>query len=364
MKKKVTCLILSTLILSTYVPLTAFAGDLPDIKLEVPEFEVPDNMPDAFESLRDKYDMALEGLKAEGFGVNNFPNGLGELEPPPGFGSKAKSLPSAESLFVEKYGDMWKKRTLNKDFALQHLEGKDETIDEWEKSHPTDKKELKQKSLESFQKMSQAEFDSYVDNLAKTYKEMFKTLDGEKAYNSMPTSPSLKATNKWADIMKSPEEVAKEHQFMTEAEKSAKISSRTKPEGFDEINSQHVDQDAFIKAKQIESEDNRHLFEKAIDGVKDFLFGEDEIGKMAKQQKEQDKKRYKDTYEKYYYQGGQHTSKEQKEQRRKILDVFEEHGIYEEKRDFSDSNKEKMGKLIEDNIDLLEKEIPGFKSFK
>ena len=73
MKKKVACLILSVLILFTCIPIATFAGDLPDIKLEVPEFEVPDNMPDAFESLREKYELALEGLlKAEGFGVNNF----------------------------------------------------------------------------------------------------------------------------------------------------------------------------------------------------------------------------------------------------------------------------------------------------
>jgi polyhydroxyalkanoate synthesis regulator phasin len=357
MKKKLICLILSTLVLSTCIPIAAFAGDLPDIKLEVPEFEIPDNMPDAFESLRDKYDMALEGLKAEGFGVNNFPNGLGKLEPPPGFGSSLDKLPDAESLFVKKYGDMWRERPLNKKLASSLLNNRKDAIKEWENSIPDSQKELTQKTLDLFKKIPQPELDNYISNLENKYKNMFtQALSGETAYENMKNAPSLEITNKWADLMKLPSNIESEYAFKTEEEKQNIINNRYLPEGFEEIKNTKIENSP---------RESNNFFDGIKNAISSIFGGKNNVEKKAEQQKEKDVTRYEDIYEKYYYKGGEHTSKEQNNQRKQILDVFKKYGIYNRGDDWGgkSKNKQEMGKLIEDNMDLLEKEIPGFKAF-
>jgi len=367
MKKKITCLILSVVMLFTCIPIVAFAGDLPDIKLEVPEFGVPDNMPDAFESLREKYELALEGLKEEGFGVNNFPNGLGELELPPGFGSSLDELPDAESLFIEKYGNMWKERPLNKKFASSLLNNRDEAMKEWGNSIPDTQKELTQRTLDLFKKMPPPDLDNFISNLESKYKNMFnQPLAGELTYEKMKEVPSFEVTNKWADLMKLPSDIEKEYSFKTEKEKQDMIDSKYLPEGYEEALDKIANTEIADKPKRPTIIDS--LADKignVVNGIKSLFGGKNKVEEKAKEQKEKDASRYEEIYEKYYYKGGKNTSAEQNKQRQQILDVLKKHGIYSRWDDFAGKsrNKEKMGKLIEENMDLLKKEIPGFKAF-
>lgn len=365
MKKKITCLILSVVMLFTCIPIATFAGNLPDIKLEVPEFEVPDNMPDAFESLREKYELALKGLKEEGFGVNNFPNGLGELKPPPGFGSSLDEFPDAESLFVKKYGNMWKERPLNKKLASSLLNNRDEAMKEWENSIPDTQKELTQRTLDLFEKMPPPDLDNFISNLESKYKNMFnQPLAGELTYEKMKNVPSFEVTNKWADLMKLPSDIEKEYSFKTE--KQDMIDSKYLPEGYEETLDKIANTEIADKPKKPTIIDS--LADKiggVANGIKSLFGRKSKIGEMIKEQKEKDASRYREIYEKYYYKGGKNTSAEQNKQRQQILDVLKEHGIYNRWDDFAGKsrNKEEMGKLIEENMDLLEKEIPGFKAF-
>jgi len=366
MKKKITCLILSVIMLFTCIPIVAFAGDLPDIKLEVPEFEVPDNMPDVFESLSDKYDLALKGLEEEGFGVNNFPDGLGELQPPAGFGSSFDKLPDAESIFTEKYGDMWNNKNLKTVSSSSLLDNKDEVTKEWKNSIPTTQKELTQKTLTLFEKMPQPDLNNYINNLENKYTNMFsKTLDGEIVYKNLQNVPVLEVKNKWADLMQLPSnlnDIKDEYAFKTDEQKKDMIDNRYLPEGYEDIKN--------TKLEESSKKDSGGFFNGIKNTLSNFfgkIFGKkDSVKDKAEQQKEKDSNKYKDIYKKYYYQGGQNTSKEQNEQRKQILDVFKEYGIYDRNNDGGaiSRNEEKMGKLIEENMDLLEKEIPGFKSFK
>jgi len=365
MKKKINCLILSVLFIFTCFPLNVFADDnsLPDVKLEVPEFKVPDNMPNASESLKEKYDSALEGLKSEGFGVNNFPNGLGELEPPPGFGSSLEKSPDAESLFIEKYGDMWKEKPLDKDFTSKISDDKKNAITEWEKSKPSSQKELTLKTLDLFEKMPKPELKNYISNLESKYQNMFKqTLAGETAYKNMKNAPSFQVTNKWADLMNTPDNIKKEYAFKTEQVKKDAISNRYLPEGYKEAKNTKLDDSPqgfgnFFKGA-------KNTFKSTLGNIKDI--GKSKIGKKAKNPKEKDATKYEDTYNKYFYKGGKNTSKEQNKQRKQILNTFKKHGVYNRSDDWGKKsrNKQEMGKLIENNKNLLEKEIPGFKAFK
>lgn len=357
-------MIISTLVLSTCFSMTAFAGNgLPDIKLEVPEFKVPDNMPDAFESLSNKYDLALKGLEEQGFGVNNFPNGLGELQPPAGFGSSFDELPDAESILTKKYGDMWNNKNLKTASSTSLLDNKDDVMKKWKNSIPTTQKELTQKTLTLFEKMPQPNFDNYMSNLENKYTNMFsKILDGETAYKNLQNVPALEVKNKWADLMQLPNnlnDIKDEYAFKTDEQKKDMIDNRFLPEGYKAAKN--------AKLKESSQKNDDGGFFSGIKKVIDNLFGKgNSIKDKAEQQKEKDSDRYSDYYKKYYYQGGENTSKEQNDQRKQILDVFKKYGIYDRNDDWGgkSKNKEKMGKLIEENMDLLEKEIPGFKSFE
>lgn len=388
MIKRIMCLMLSVLMLSSCISAIVFAGKLPDIKLEIPEFKVPDDMPDAFESLRKKYELALEELRKEGFEVNNFPDGLGELEPPEGFGSTLDELPDAESLFIEKYGDMWKERPLNTNFASSLLNNKDEAIKGLEKNMSSalkefsqkkiSQKELTQKTLDSFEKMSQLDLNNYISTLESKYKNMFnQPLSGEAVYKQMKNIPSFQITNKWADLMKSPSDVKKEYSFKTEQEiQNILNSSKNLPEGYEEALKT-------IQNTQIADtpEKPKTVLDNMIDGIRNGINGikngitsilskilpgsKNSVEEKAEKQKQEDAKKYEDIFRKYYYKGGQSTSKEQDNQRKKILEVFEKYGIYSRNKDRSKAgNAQEMGKLIEQYMDLLKKEIPDFKAFE
>lgn len=390
MKKKI-CMILSVLLLVASMPLTVFAGELPTPKLDTPEFQVPDNMPDAFASLQDKYNTAIERLQDKGLGVNNYKDGIGELKAPPGFGKGPDGLSSAEDIFNERYGDMWNNQSINSDFTNQHLESKDDRIKDWKENYeelgetpsfnplpeledlpeytlpelkPLNKDiQLTKKTLTSYAKMSDSEFNNYLGNLEKEYRSFFNQKQpGEVAFEEMANVPSFEITNKWADLMESPEEAASKYKFMTDEERADMINNREKLEGFDEINSKTLED---IKWENSLLDKLTNAGKNLINGIKGGigkLFGND--SKASKQAKS-DEKQYKDTYKKYYNKGGVlFGNKEQSKQRHQILDVFKEHGIYDRDKDRSKaSNKKEMGKLIEDNMDLLKKEIPGFKAY-
>ena len=425
MRKRL-CAVLAVILLFTSIPATALAGELSTPKLDVPEFKVPDNMPDAFSSLRDKYDSAIEGMKKQGLDVNNYKDGIGELTAPEGFGKGPDGMSSAKDIFKERYGDMWNERPVNSDFANQNLKGKEERVKEWEENHPElgerpsfdplpeledlpeftlpKLKELEKdvqltkKTLTSFAQMSDSEFNNYISNMEKKYMAVFNQKQpGEIAFEQMANVPSFQVTNKWADLMKSPSEVMDEYSFLTPAQRADLIANRSKPAGFDEINSTTLDDlNQKYKEKTLLGKLQtlgKNLLDKGKETVNkagDFFKNDQSIGKklLDKGKEALDKgkeavkktgdffknlfnkndqnKEYKDIYKKYYDKGSFFfKNKEQDKQRQQILDVFEKYDIYDRNKDRKKaSDPEYMGKLIKDNMDLLKKEIPGFKSFK
>lgn len=396
MRKRL-CAVLAGILLFTSIPATALAGELSTPKLDVPEFKVPNNMPDAFSSLRDKYDSAIEGMKKQGLDVNNYKDGIGELTAPEGFGKGPDGMPSAEDIFKERYGDMWNERPVNSDFANQNLKGKEERVKEWEENHPElgerpsfdplpeledlpeftlpKLKELEKdvqltkKTLTSFAQMSDSEFNNYISNMEKKYMAVFNQKQpGEIAFEQMANVPAFQVTNKWADLMKSPSEVMDEYSFLTPAQRADLIANRSKPAGFDEINSTTLDdlnqkykEKTLLGKLQNLGENLLDKGKEAVNKAGDFLKNLFNISNKNDQSKE-----YKDIYKQYYDKGSFFfKNKEQDKQRQQILDVFEKYGIYDRNKDRKKaSDPEYMGKLIKDNMDLLKKEIPGFKSFK
>ena len=418
MRKRL-CAVLAVILLFTSIPATALAGELSTPKLDVPEFKVPDNMPDAFSSLRDKYDSAIEGMKKQGLDVNNYKDGIGELTAPEGFGKGPDGMSSAKDIFKERYGDMWNERPVNSDFANQNLKGKEERVKEWEENHPElgerpsfdplpeledlpeftlpKLKELEKdvqltkKTLTSFAQMSDSEFNNYISNMEKKYMAVFNQKQpGEIAFEQMANVPSFQVTNKWADLMKSPSEVMDEYSFLTPAQRADLIANRSKPAGFDEINSTTLDDlNQKYKEKTLLGKLQtlgKNLLDKGKETVNkagDFFKNDQSIGKKLLDKgkeavkkagdffknlfnKNDQNKEYKDIYKKYYDKGSFFfKNKEQDKQRQQILDVFEKYDIYDRNKDRKKaSDPEYMGKLIKDNMDLLKKEIPGFKSFK
>lgn len=381
---------LSALLLSLSITVNAFAGELSTPKLDVPKFEVPDNMPDAFNSLLDKYNLAIEGMKEKGLDVNNYKNGIGDLTPPEGFGKTPEDLPSAEDIFKERYGDMWKNKPLDSDFGLKNLEGKDEKIKEWEESH-TDLKpmpelenlpefelpklktlqkdvQLSQKTLTSFAKMSDKEFNNYISNLEKKYTAIFNQKQpGEIAFENMKNPPAFQVTNKWANLMESPESLANNYKFLTDAEIQNMINKMSKPAGFDEIASK-----SFDELKNEVNKDAGNIFGEIKDRVlntvgglrEKFGFNIDSIKGLLTGDKSDV---YIDAYEKYLNNGNIIDIVKSTPQREKIFEVLKKHGIYDKDKESWISrafNKKEFGKIIYDNLDLLKKEIPDLKPIK
>lgn len=426
MRKRL-CAVLAVILLFTSIPATALAGELSTPKLDVPEFKVPDNMPDAFSSLRDKYDSAIEGMKKQGLDVNNYKDGIGELTAPEGFGKGPDGMSSAEDIFKERYGDMWNERPVNSDFANQNLKGKEERVKEWEENHPElgerpsfdplpeledlpeftlpKLKELEKdvqltkKTLTSFAQMSDSEFNNYISNMEKKYMAVFNQKQpGEIAFEQMANVPAFQVTNKWADLMKSPSEVMDEYSFLTPAQRADLIANRSKPAGFDEINSTTLDDlnqkykektllgklqtlgknlldkgketvnkagDSLKNLFNISNKNDQSIGKKLLDKGKEAVKKTGDFFKNLFNKNDQSKE-YKDIYKKYYDKGSFFfKNKEQDKQRQQILDVFEKYDIYDRNKDRKKaSDPEYMGKLIKDNMDLLKKKIPGFKSFK
>lgn len=70
--------------------------------LDVPEstIDVPDDMPSPYENLNDKYTNSKEDLKEQGWGENNYEDGLAnKLTPPAGFGQQ-----TGQDVFMGTYG--------------------------------------------------------------------------------------------------------------------------------------------------------------------------------------------------------------------------------------------------------------------
>lgn len=93
MTKKIVSLILIVMIMAST---NAYA--LPNYTLPQTTLKKLEGMPDVNESLRSVYDSALKKLESKGFGKNNYPNGMGELIAPTGFGK------SANELYKSKFG--------------------------------------------------------------------------------------------------------------------------------------------------------------------------------------------------------------------------------------------------------------------
>jgi len=98
MTKKIISLTLIVMLMATT---SAYA--LPNYTLPSLTLEKLEGMPDPNESLRSVYDSALKKLESKGFGKNSYPNGMGTLTAPTGFGQ------SASDLYKSKFGISWSK---------------------------------------------------------------------------------------------------------------------------------------------------------------------------------------------------------------------------------------------------------------
>lgn len=354
-----------TLLFSFFTPVFASAAYKLEVpELEIPELDVPDNMPDVSESLREKYESALEGLIDEGFGENNYIDGLGELELPEGFGREIDPNLDAESIFAEKFGNI----------NANHGQFNQNLLNKGRKGKP-DKEEMK----------------NYMNHLTNKYERLFqykKVVERDKVFNSIKIKP-FEASSKWEAVLETPEEAMNRFSNIqySAADKEKMIKNREKPANFEENLKLHED----AENKYNETEGRFSEVYTEPDGYKNWLFkqigtaakkigsfgksitngiknlfgkGDSKVEDLAEQQIQTDADIYRDYFKKYYYEKDKSESKERSEQRHKILDVFEKHGIYDRRKDKKATDEEYIGKLIYDNMDLLKKEIPDLKEYE
>lgn len=185
MKKNLVLLLIIGILSTTIIPVNVFA------ETSKTSLNIPSNMPDPNKSLKEAYNGALDGLKKEGFGINNYKNGIGELKAPEGYGK------NADEVFKEKYGDMWKDKTVNMEWASKGLEGK-----------PSD-----------------AELKNYISNFASQYAESMKSQQKTGVANFEQIKSIPLASSKWS--LPSYNQVANDpnYKVMSKAEAQSKIGA-------------------------------------------------------------------------------------------------------------------------------------------
>ena len=134
--KRIICLLLVGIIGSVTLPSISYANELDSFELKKVELQIPDNMPNVNDSLKDKYNTQVEDYK------NNFNFGeIGKIEKP----TIEKSNATAEDIFNEKYENL-KDLKINNNFLDQGRDGK----------------------------LSEEEFKSYISNIKNQYLPGFK----------------------------------------------------------------------------------------------------------------------------------------------------------------------------------------------
>ena len=134
--KRIICLLLVGIIGSVTFPSISYANELDNFELKKVELQIPDNMPNVNDSLKEKYNTQVEEYK------NDFNFGeIGKIEKP----NIEKSNATAEDIFSEKYDNL-KDLKINNNFLDQGRDGK----------------------------LSKEEFKSYIGNVKNQYLPKFK----------------------------------------------------------------------------------------------------------------------------------------------------------------------------------------------
>ena len=194
------------------------------------------------------------------------------------------------------------------------------------------------------------------NNLLEKYNSTFENFNKNNESKFKKSTPILEKDSKWDKFFVPAEDI--EETFSLN-ENNAKNDLRN----FDE----KLNQEKRKIENKIENFDMEASFKKenVFHKMKDFFTGDFKIKEFLGLQKDEDKIEYKEYFNKYYNKT--FASKEQNKQRKKILEVFKEHGIFDRSESISNrfkaADEEFMGKLIKEHEDLLRKEIEDFKSF-
>lgn len=320
MKKRVTVFIIAALIISLNIVSVLANSD----------------------SLEEKYKNALKELEEKGFGVNNFPDGLEHPE--------IKEGKDAETLFKEVFGD---------------------------------------KLEEIILEVPASEKNKTIRNLEQEYKSIINKMDNKSSNRKQEIENMLseKLKERDANSEKLLEEL--KEKYAPDQEVDKKINEMKKNMlDYDSILNQTRDAQRFIRDKRQKKGIKETLsngMEKVFDGAEKtlgFLTGKEkdkysleEIEKLQENynnpegiglSKKEQELLFKDSYARYYYQKKGKQSNEQEAQRKEILKVLKDYNIFDSSKikNFFKKNDEKfMGKLMIDNLELLEREVSGFKGF-
>lgn len=190
------------------------------------------------------------------------------------------------------------------------------------------------------------------NNLLEKYNSTFENFNKNNESKFKKSTPILEKDSKW-------------DKFFVPAEDIEETFSLNKNDVKND--SRNFDEKLNQEKRKIENFDMEVGFKKknVFYKAKDFFTEDLKIKEFLGLQKDKDKIEYKEYFNKYYSKT--FTSKDQNKQRKKILEVFKEHGVFDRSESISNrfkaANEEFMGKLIKENEDLLKKEIEDFKSF-
>lgn len=190
------------------------------------------------------------------------------------------------------------------------------------------------------------------NNLLEKYNSTFENFNKNNESKFKKSTPILEKDSKWDRFFVPAEDIEETFSLNKNDVKNNSINFDEKLNQ-EKIKIENFDMEVGFKKKNV--------FHK----TKDFFTEDLKIKEFLGLQKDKDKIEYKEYFNKYYSKT--FTSKDQNKQRKKILEVFKEHGIFDRSESISNrfkaANEEFMGKLIKENEDLLKKEIEDFKSF-
>ncbi|QUH22118.1 hypothetical protein [Alkaliphilus sp. B6464] len=346
MNKMVSILICSILMANTST--IVFANNLntklPDVQIEKSDFEPLDNMPDPTQSLKEVFDNAVEELVNQGFGENNYPNGFGELNAPEGFGK------SAEQLFSEKYGELWYNQPMDTSKLKDNMKGK-----------PSDS--------EFKNIINNAKAQHSLNDIISEYKSGF-----DRNIGSFEKSKAAwnEASSTWANMLPSKSELLNYKPIDTDALAQQMANKqgdeRWKATFYGSKAPINPIKDLFgYFQEKVGGAVNSAKESLGLDVIEDKFknnFVTDLIDKYKDSEARLEKDMYKEVYSKYYGKSGLLSAfnKKNVEKASEVNRIFKENGIYDTTSSLSESTKLNdpiyMGKLIEQNKDLLKKENP------